>query len=208
MRGSLAVSCLRNDSVPTRLASQPQSPSSLHGWQHLPRRTLLTLRLSTGGPDTDTSGWHLAGSAREYLRKPPSYVSCLENGLTISCGVSIWVYFYLPEVKDRTLEEIDEMVSRHHDAPEMRCSESLLTWILGRPSSRPWCRLASSAGTCVSVAQGVRARRRAPDPRWLTPKILSGRMGRWLPKLALLLPEQVTSLQPVQVVPSTVNIVQ
>lgn len=35
------------------------------------------------------------------------------------CGVSIWVYFYLPEVKDRTLEEIDEMVSRHHAPPEM-----------------------------------------------------------------------------------------
>lgn len=25
-----------------------------------------------------------------------------------------WVYFYLPELKDRTLEEIDELVSLHH----------------------------------------------------------------------------------------------
>lgn len=65
MRGSLAVNCLRNDSVPTRLASQLRSPSSLRGWRHLPRRTLSTLRLSTGDPDTDISGWHLAGSARE-----------------------------------------------------------------------------------------------------------------------------------------------
>jgi len=31
-----------------------------------------------------------------------------------SCVVAaLWVYFFLPEVKGRTLEEIDEMVSRH-----------------------------------------------------------------------------------------------
>lgn len=85
---------------------------------------------------------------------------------------------------------------------------TVLTWVLARPSSKPRCRLASSVGTCVSVARGVRARRRAPESRWPTPKILSGRMGRWPPRLALLLPEQVTShwgLQPVQVVPSKVD---
>lgn len=66
-----------------------------------------------------TSGRLLAGLQREYSR---SYLARIKRLANMLMSTSAWVFFFLPEVKDRSLEEIDEMVSLTHLVPVPRKS--------------------------------------------------------------------------------------
>jgi nitrate/nitrite transporter NarK len=65
-----------------------------------------------------------------------------------SCIISaVWVYFYLPEVKGRTLEEIDAMVSKPEVEPETEAK--LLTFLsVQREAASQEVQRLQNAGAC------------------------------------------------------------
>lgn len=70
---------------------------------------------------------------------------------------AIWVYFYLPEVKDRKLEEIDEMV-RENKITRPFHSDGYLDIIATRLGLSADTRIVLSTPTCEEV-QAVRVHR-------------------------------------------------
>ena len=83
------------------------SPRSLH-------RTSSTLTPSTGAPNTVRSR-PLHFLVTRLLTYPKGWIWGPSCFITV-----IWVYFYLPEIKNRTLEEIDEMFEARLPARKFR----------------------------------------------------------------------------------------
>lgn len=74
-----------------------------------------------------------------------------------SCIIAaVWVYFFLPEVKGRTLEEIDEMVRTKMRMPSWGY---LLTW-RDLTSLLPDCPQGSSGGMSASKTDHLRRKKR------------------------------------------------
>jgi hypothetical protein len=73
-----------------------------------------------------------------------------------ACIAALWVFLFLPEVKGRKLEEIDEMVTypRHYLAGPLA---NIKLSFSSRPDSQP----ESSGNTCVLVRFGLRRRNSA-----------------------------------------------
>lgn len=107
------ASCHRSGFAPTPSVWRPQSHFSPHGSPPSQLPTSSTRNPSIGGPSTDTSGLVLAGLERKYILSQTDDIFVFlfyPATWTDTQPTSIWVFFFLPEVKDRTLEEIDEMV--------------------------------------------------------------------------------------------------
>lgn len=115
MHGSPEEKFHRNASDHTRSVFRPPLDLQAHGSQRSRRPILLTPRRSTGVPNMvrgSNRHPHLVFNLLTWIKGWIWGPSCF---ITV-----IWIYFFLPEIKNRTLEEIDEMFEAKLPARKFR----------------------------------------------------------------------------------------